>query len=130
MLGKPSLRYAFYFTIVLLMMSVYLGECSRSGMRETSLTVTEPKSKPNVYNMIVGCNGNCLQSSQCTTKSCLYDAVRRTYSCLYLGDELPRVMGYPSVCGGYCQHDRDCWDMNYCPRCNYDPVKLTYYCGK
>uniref|UniRef100_M1ACN5 Uncharacterized protein n=1 Tax=Solanum tuberosum TaxID=4113 RepID=M1ACN5_SOLTU len=49
---------------------------------------------------------------------------------LYLGDELPRVMGYPSVCGGYCQHDRDCWDRNYCPRCNYDPVKLTYYCGK
>ncbi|KAH0662405.1 hypothetical protein KY284_027336 [Solanum tuberosum] len=79
--------YASYFTIVLLMMSVYLGECSRvkrSGIRDASLTVTEPKSKLNGYNMMVGCYGDCRQSSQCTSRSCprcLYDVVRRTYGC-------------------------------------------------
>ncbi|KAH0749139.1 hypothetical protein KY290_028371 [Solanum tuberosum] len=76
--------YAFYFTIVLLMMSVYLGECSRSGIRDASLSVTEPKSKLNGYNMMVGCYGDCRQSSQCTSRSCprcLYDVVSRTYGC-------------------------------------------------
>uniref|UniRef100_A0A3Q7GUC9 Uncharacterized protein n=1 Tax=Solanum lycopersicum TaxID=4081 RepID=A0A3Q7GUC9_SOLLC len=40
--------YGFYFTIVLVMMSVYFGECSRNGTRETWLSVTEPKLKLNV----------------------------------------------------------------------------------
>ncbi|KAM3308574.1 hypothetical protein P3S67_010318 [Capsicum chacoense] len=42
----------------------------------------------------------------------------------------PRVLGLRSACGGYCQSDNDCWDRNYCPRCHYDPVKVTYFCGR
>ncbi|KAK4375170.1 hypothetical protein RND71_005850 [Anisodus tanguticus] len=86
-------NYAFYFTVALMVISVYLAQSPKMKIvaaRDLSETATELKSK------LTGQN----------------------------------LMGYRSGCGGYCQQDTDCWDRNYCPRCHYDPIKITYFCGR
>ncbi|TMW85869.1 hypothetical protein EJD97_022360 [Solanum chilense] len=79
--------YAFYFTIALLVMSVYLDESIKvkvDAARDVSRTITELKSKLNGYNLMGGCGGYCRQSSDCYVRSCprcLYDVLAHTYGC-------------------------------------------------
>ncbi|CAN4099779.1 unnamed protein product [Withania somnifera] len=81
-------NYAFYFTVALLIMSVYLAQSSRgkiAAVRDvSSSTITELKSKLNGYNLMGGCGGYCRQSSHCSDRSCprcLYDVIAHTYGC-------------------------------------------------
>ncbi|KAJ8557911.1 hypothetical protein K7X08_004677 [Anisodus acutangulus] len=82
-------NYAFYFTVALMVMSVYLAQSSRVKVvaaRDLSETVTELKSKLTGQNLMGGCGGYCRRSTDCydrTCPRCYYDVVRLTYGCSY-----------------------------------------------
>ncbi|MCD7472215.1 hypothetical protein HAX54_013234 [Datura stramonium] len=77
----------FYFTVALIVMSVYLAESPSVKViaaRDLSATVAELKSKLTGYNLMGGCGGYCRQSGDCFDRRCprcLYDVLAHTYGC-------------------------------------------------
>ncbi|KAM3323299.1 hypothetical protein P3S67_004450 [Capsicum chacoense] len=76
-------NYAFYFTLVLLVMSVYLASSPNVkvlAMRD----LAQLKSNLIGKSLKSGCGGYCRQNSDCYNiycKYCYYDVIRHTYGC-------------------------------------------------
>ncbi|KAM3233252.1 hypothetical protein P3L10_018611 [Capsicum annuum] len=75
-------NFSFYFTVALLVMSVYLTQSPSVKIavaRDMLRTVTELKSKLDGYNLMA-CGGYCRQSSNCRSGDCprcLYDVIKK-----------------------------------------------------
>ncbi|MCD7447072.1 hypothetical protein HAX54_023101 [Datura stramonium] len=73
-------NYAFYFTVALMLMSVYLGHSPVLAVRD----LAELKSKLTGESLQSGCGGYCRQNSDCfdrNCKYCYYDVIHFTYGC-------------------------------------------------
>ncbi|OIT02504.1 hypothetical protein A4A49_18263 [Nicotiana attenuata] len=78
--------YAFYFTIALMVMSVYLAQSPVLAVRDLPTNVpAELKSKlTGGKSLMSGCGGYCRSSSDCYDrycKYCYYDVINHTYGC-------------------------------------------------
>ncbi|MCD7471346.1 hypothetical protein HAX54_011742 [Datura stramonium] len=80
-------NYIFYFTVALLMISVYLAQSPKvkiAAARDMPMTINELKSILTGDNLMGGCGGYCRRSSDCYSRSCpycYYDVIKHIYSC-------------------------------------------------
>ncbi|OIT38795.1 hypothetical protein A4A49_01769 [Nicotiana attenuata] len=78
---------ALYFTVALMVMSVYLAHSPKVRIvagRDVSTTITELKSKLSDPILMGGCGGYCRQASDCFDRRCprcYYDVIKLTYGC-------------------------------------------------
>ncbi|KAM3233260.1 hypothetical protein P3L10_018619 [Capsicum annuum] len=77
-------NYAFYFTIALIVMSVYLAESPSVKVIAARHLSAELKSKLTGQSLDALCGGFCRSSYDCLSRSCphcYYDVIDRAYSC-------------------------------------------------
>ncbi|KAK4377416.1 hypothetical protein RND71_003712 [Anisodus tanguticus] len=76
-------NYAFYFTVVLMVMSVYLAHSPKVTIL-AARDLAELESKLIGKSLQSGCGGYCRSNSDCYDrycKYCYYDVIRFTYGC-------------------------------------------------